>query len=314
MGLGVAVGIRVERPACAVAGEGELGPGAARGDDLAVGLKRDRGCAVADRPEGRVQLSVGVEAGIEGAVVVVAGEGEVEVECAAADVGRSRDDDLAVGLKRHRACGVEAVGADVGAHLAVGVEVRPRVGVGVGVEGAVRVVAGEGEVAVAAARAGTGDHDLVVAGLERDAVGGVKAFRVEVGGYLAVGVEPGIEGAIGVVAGQGEVALAAARDDNLAVVLKRDGCGGIAAVRADIGPDYSPVAEAGVQAAVGVVSGHDEVLPVASRDHQLPVALLDREAADEAACGGGGANAGSQPAVAVKGGVAVAGRREGRPR
>ena len=143
---------RIERAVRVVAGEreGALEAGAdgvAHGDDLAVGLDRHPGRPVRQARESGPLLAVAGEALVEGAVRVVAGEGEAFVACAA------DHDDLAVGLNRHpRRSGAAP---EAGVLLAVAGEAR--------VERAVGLVTGEGE---GASRPAAPDHDDFAVGRE----------------------------------------------------------------------------------------------------------------------------------------------------
>jgi len=121
-GIGGAVGVEAgDGDVVGVAG-GCAGVGVADGDDLAVGLQGDGGgafdAAEGAGAEGEVRPAVATERCVEGAVGVVADQGEVGGPA----VPIAGDDGPAVGLDGHRTRGVR--GAEVGELLAVGAEVE----------------------------------------------------------------------------------------------------------------------------------------------------------------------------------------------
>ena len=137
----------------------DLGPGYGRGadrgahqDDLAVGLDRDVGDGRQVRAEAELRLPPGAEGRVDQALGIVPGD-----DHAAAVLGPARDDDLAVGLDRHR--GDELGRLQVGLPVGAEGEVQGSVGVQPGELEAPRRA---GRIAVLPAR----DDDLAV-GLDR---------------------------------------------------------------------------------------------------------------------------------------------------
>src|SRR6185295_52588 len=147
--------------------------------------------------------AIGGEARVQRAVGVVAGKPEVLAGCAA--TGEADRHDPAVRLDRHVASRVAGPEQEVGRLPTVPGEAR--------VERAIDVVAGKSEVIPGAA-----DRDDLPA-LERHPPRQVEL--PEVGRLRAVAGEARIEQAVGVVAGELEVASAAADRDDPAVALDR---------------------------------------------------------------------------------------------
>ena len=264
--------------------------------------------ADAVRPVGTEGGGVGPGEGVAKgqARVLVLRQGEVG---AGAGEGLARHDDLAVGLHRHAEGSVAAAGE-------VGDDLAGAGGAEAGVEAAVGVVPRQGEVGAGAGE-GFARHDDLAVGLHRHAVGSVAAAG-EVGDDLAGagGAEGGVEAAVGVVPRQGEVGAGAgegfARHDDLAVGLHRHAPGRVAAA-GEVGDDLAGAggAEAGVEAAVGVVPRQGEVGAGAgegiARHDDLAVGLHRHaegslgaagEVGDDLA-GAGGAEAGVEGAVGV---------------
>src|SRR5262249_2643275 len=147
-----------------------------------------------------------------------------------------------------------------------------------GVETAVGVVPGQAEVPPYARAAGhTGaarGHDLAV-GLERHA-GAELTDAGEVGSDFAAGAEGRVEAAVGVVPGQGEIldVVLGIEDGpqgpDPPVGLDRNAAPPAAGRAWQGGAALAAAAEAGVEAAVRVVTGQDEALP---RGHDLAIGL-----------------------------------------
>ena len=247
----------------------EREPRAARGDDLAVLLQRDRRGAVIAATGVRRHLAAGTERRVEAAVRAVAGEREVLVEGVVAlrAGGEAGDDDPAVGL-HHDPGGDVVVTGEVGDHLAAPAEA--------GVQPAVRGVAGQGEVE---GLGGTGDDDPPVR-LERHRVG-VLEPGPEVRHRSAGEAEAGVHAAVAVVAHEREVAGGRACDDDATVGLQDDGPDEVGPAR-DVGGDGARPAEGGVEPAVRQVAHEPEVATSGCRDdrsgHDDPPVGLHRDA------------------------------------
>ena len=162
--------------------------------------------------EAGLDLAVVVEAAVERAVEVVAGECEVVVAVAVVVVG-SGDDDLAAALERRAARGLGL--AEARDLLAVAGEAR--------VERAVRFVTGEGEVAVV-------DAVVVVAGADGDDPPvGLDQYRrcpvaaAEARGLLAVAGEARVQPAVRVVTDEAEVGGPPADADSPATTILPSG-------------------------------------------------------------------------------------------
>ena len=246
------------------------GGGRAHGDDLPVRLDRHGvGIVVASGDAGQ-HLAVGVEGGVQAAVGVVTGQGQVVV--AGPVVGVARGNDLPVRLELQPAVSTVVAAGEVGEHPAVGVEVR--------IEAAVGVVTGEGEVVGARVVGGAGGHDLPV-GLDRHAVGAVGASG-EVGQDLAAGAEARVQAPVRVVTCQGKVGVAVVGPvtghDDFSVRLDRR-CISIVIPAAHVGQDPAVPVKAGVQAPVRVVTNHGKLARATgagrARHHDLPVTLND---------------------------------------
>ena len=124
--------------------------------------KQALACVVIAADIGR-DLAVQIEAGVQAAVGVVAGHGEVVEDGAvggAADFRNSPDHDLPIGLHCH-ALGIVVVGADGGDHHAGAAQG--------GVQAAVCTIANECEIVVRAVKVRRGHHDSPV-GLQCDLV------------------------------------------------------------------------------------------------------------------------------------------------
>ena len=111
-------------------------------------------------------------------------------------------------------------------------------------------------------------------GLHHDGLCSVRAVRVEACRGLAAGSEVGVEGAVGVVAHDGEVFVAGAGDDHLAVGLQRQALRVVSGdARSDIGERHTVGVEACVKGAVGVIAHGAEVVAPLSGYDDLAIGL-----------------------------------------
>ena len=238
--------------------------------DLAVGLQRNAKPDIA--ATGAIGVGHGVagsaaEAGVHAPVGIEAGDRE-NVVSAAGRRAIAAHDDLAVGLNDHVVSVVCATGGEIGGDDAVGAKT--------GVQGAVRVVPDQREIRAARrTRCMAREEDLAVS-LYDEPVALVRA-RKQICGHQATGAESGVHTAVAVVARDGEVALAGARHDDLAVRLDFDRTGDIACA-AEIGDDDAVTAsEARIPRAVGVVALEEEIVVAAvvgvACDQDFSVAL-----------------------------------------
>ena len=183
-----------------------------------VGIQHHR-CAAFGKSGGAVQGVgfAGVKGGIEAAVGVVAGEGEV-------DSVTPGDENPAVGLDGDAVAKIRA--AEIGRELAASTER--------GIGTAEGVVAGEREVVAVS----SGNEDPAV-GLDGDAAAGIRA-TAEVGRERPASTEQCIETAVAVVADEGEVAFAGkdsnarSGNENLSVGLYGDAVAFVGVVNTEV--------------------------------------------------------------------------------
>lgn len=196
-------------------------------DNLAIGLDDDRIGAifflVFDR---RSYFATGAEGSVERAVAFEAHDGKV-VELAA--VAYTPDNNnLAIGLDGD---GIGSGGLKTAAQTGKVIGDNATC-TEVGVERAVAVIADERKEAVTAS-----GYDNLVVGLDGDTVAFVCAVvaRVDVGGDNATCAERGVECAIAVIAGDCEVVVACASDDDLAIGLEADAVAFVCAAVVNVG-------------------------------------------------------------------------------
>ncbi len=262
-------------------------------------------------------LAVAVEPGVEAAVVLVAGEGEVDRP--------GRGDGLPGG---HHLAALEGERLGPGPDPDRRGERAVAAGAEAGVGGAVGVVAAQGERFFEGARVegGAGGHDGVAVedevgqdvggvgrvdgGLRRD--GRQRGRDDEVGGEEAVtAAEARVQRAGGGVAGQQEVARPGGRARSLCphhdlVVLEHDRHRRLA-LTGDVGDDDAAVAEGRVEVPVGLETGQEQIAEPDAADHHDSLIGEHGNVLDELALPGGASVGGAE----VDGGDAVAAAEAG---